>query len=45
MSYYVEGRYGEAARSLEKAIELKPSFYGKAHENMDMVASGMKTGE
>ncbi len=42
--YLTEGKYGEATQALEKAIELKPSFYVKAHENMDMVA-GTKAGD
>jgi tetratricopeptide (TPR) repeat protein len=43
--YFMERKYGEAIEALEKAIELKPSFYAKAHENMDMVVTGTKTGE
>jgi len=43
--YFTERKYEEATQALEKAIELKPSFYAKAHENMDMVATGTKTGE
>jgi Flp pilus assembly protein TadD len=43
--YFMERKYGEAIEALEKAIDLKPSFYAKAHENMDMAVTGTKTGE
>jgi tetratricopeptide (TPR) repeat protein len=42
--YLTEQKYGEAKQALEKAIELKPSFYAKAYENMDLTASGARTG-
>ncbi|MGD0229479.1 MAG: tetratricopeptide repeat protein [Syntrophorhabdales bacterium] len=43
--YLREHKYTEAAQALEKAIELRPSFYVKAHENMEMVTAGAKGGE
>jgi len=32
--YMLEKKYKEAIRAFEKAIELKPGFYTKAHENL-----------
>jgi Flp pilus assembly protein TadD len=32
--YLLDGKNQEAAQSFEKAIELNPAFYGKAHENL-----------
>jgi Flp pilus assembly protein TadD len=43
--YLGEQKYEDAAKMLEKAIELKPSFYTKAHENMEMVTAGAKIEE
>jgi len=32
--HMIEEKYDEAAKAFEKAIELKPGFYVKAHENL-----------
>lgn len=33
--YFVEGRYLEAAKCFQKAVELRPSFYAEAQENLE----------
>lgn len=40
--YMLEGRNREAARAFEKAIELNPVFYGKAHDNLKTVNEGQQ---
>jgi tetratricopeptide (TPR) repeat protein len=32
--YFLEGRYEEAAKCFQKAIELRPTFYGEAKDNL-----------
>jgi tetratricopeptide (TPR) repeat protein len=32
--YMTDGKYEEAIKTLEKAIEIRPSFYVKANENL-----------
>jgi len=33
--YTMEEKYNEAVQAFEKAIEIKPGFYVKAHENLN----------
>lgn len=40
--YMTEGKYKQATEALEKAIELKPQFYVKAHENREQAMSNLK---
>jgi len=42
MVYMGQGKYPEAVAAFEKAIELKPSFYVKASENMARAKAAMK---
>ncbi len=43
MVYMGQGKYSEALAAFEKAIELKPTFYVKAHENSIRARAAMKT--
>ncbi|WKZ18819.1 MAG: tetratricopeptide repeat protein [Candidatus Jettenia sp. CY-1] len=40
--YMKEQKYEEALHAFEKAIEIKPSYYVKAHENREMVKEAME---
>jgi len=42
MVYMAVGNYTEALTAFEKAIELKPSFYVKAHENIARAKAAVK---
>ena len=39
--YMLNGKNKEAEQSFEKAIELSPAFYGKAHENLNTVKDSL----
>jgi len=43
MVYLGQGKYSEALTAFEKAVELKPSFYVKAHENSAQARAAMKS--
>jgi len=43
MVYMGQGKYSGALAAFEKAIELKPTFYVKAHENSIRARAAMKT--
>jgi len=43
MVYMADKKYVQALESFEKAIELKPSFYIKAHENIAKAKDAMKS--
>ncbi|WP_051445037.1 SPOR domain-containing protein [Desulfocurvus vexinensis] len=32
--YFMEGRYAQAVASFQRAIELEPTYYARAHENL-----------
>ena len=32
--YFMEGRYAQAVASFQRAIELEPAYYARAHENL-----------
>jgi hypothetical protein len=36
-----ERKYNEAINSFEKAIEAKPNYYVKAHENMEIAETAI----
>ena len=40
--YLKDGKYDEAARYFEKAIETNPKYYAKAHENLDRANSAAR---
>jgi len=43
MVYMADKKYAEALESFEKAIELKPNFYVKAHENIAKAKAAMNS--
>jgi tetratricopeptide (TPR) repeat protein len=40
--YMAEQNYAEAIKAFERAIELNPGFYEKAHQNIQRARSAMK---
>ncbi len=43
--YLLDGKNHEAAIAFEKAIELNPSFYGKAHDNLRSAQEAIGVGQ
>jgi tetratricopeptide (TPR) repeat protein len=43
--YLLDGKTADAVQAFEKAIELNPAFYAKAHDNLDAARSAMKEKE
>jgi tetratricopeptide (TPR) repeat protein len=39
----MEEKYKEAIKAFEKAIEIKPGFYVKAHENLKKARTAINT--
>jgi tetratricopeptide (TPR) repeat protein len=39
--YFLQGKYEKAIAAFEKAIEIKPSFYPSANENLKMAKKAM----
>lgn len=42
--YYLEGRYEEAAKCFQKALELRPTFYEEAKTNLQRAVEKMQEG-
>ena len=40
--YFLQGKYDKAIAAFEKAIDIKPSFYPSANENLKMAKKAMK---
>lgn len=40
--YFLQGRYKEAATAFEKALEIKPSFYHRANENLKKAKEALR---
>ncbi|MBM4283661.1 MAG: tetratricopeptide repeat protein [Deltaproteobacteria bacterium] len=40
--YYQEGRYEEAAKCFQKALEIRPTFYEEAKSNLNRALEKMK---
>jgi hypothetical protein len=38
----LDGKNKEAENAFERAIELSPAFYGKAHDNLDTVKDALQ---
>jgi tetratricopeptide (TPR) repeat protein len=41
--YLIEGKYDEAIKSFEKAVEINPKFYVRAHENLKKAEAAVNT--
>ncbi len=40
--YYLEGRYAEAARCFQKALDLRPTYYEEAKANLDKALAQLR---
>jgi len=43
--YYLDGRYEEAARCFQKALELRPTYYEEAKLNLDKTLARLQGGQ